>query len=67
MDYLDEINTASNEQAIINLEQKLESLRFEENGSWETHIGKLHELVCKKSTSDAAIKDEEKNQNFFEP
>lgn len=52
--------TTSNAQAIINLEQELEGLRFDDGQSWEKHTDNFHNILGKLSSYDSAIKEEDK-------
>lgn len=55
-----QIYKASNAQVIIKLEQELEALRLDDNGNWETNIGKFLDILGKLSTYDSPVKEEEK-------
>lgn len=52
--------TASNAQAIINLEQELENLSFDEKNTWEKHPHKFHGVLGKLATYGSTVREEEK-------
>lgn len=52
--------TTSNAQAIINLEQELEKLSFDEKTTWEKHLHKFHEVLGKLAAYGSTVREEEK-------
>lgn len=48
--------TTSNAQAILNLDQELEALSFEDGKSWEKHTDKFHNILGKFSSYDSSVK-----------
>lgn len=56
---------SSNSQLIINLEQELEALRFDDNGNWETHLRKFQYIMGKLSTYNSPFKKEKRFQKCY--
>lgn len=59
-DELGKIYTASNAQAILNLRQDMDNLRYKEGASWDDHVNKFTELLNKLATYDEELSEKEK-------
>ena len=59
-DALEKLYTTSNTQTIINLNQALNSMRFKDEGDWEKHIQKFHNILGKLASYDSAIDESTK-------
>jgi len=59
-DSLSALYTTSNEQTVINLMQELENLEYKEDGNWEVHLNKFHEILGKLASLGKPIADQEK-------
>ena len=59
-DAISSLYTMSNEQAVINLMQELESLEYKNDGNWETHLNKLHEILGKLASLGKPVPDDQK-------
>ena len=58
-DSLATLYTAKNTQAIINVNQQLDNLRFKDDGNWEAHLQKFYELLGKLASYDAGIAEQD--------
>ena len=57
---LSEIYTTSNAQAILNLRNEIDGLKFKNDDGWDAHVIKFTEALGKLATYDAEIPDAEK-------
>ena len=55
----------SNAQAILNLLDELENLKFDEQGDFEVHLNKFHSILGKLASFEAHVREDEKASDCF--